>query len=139
MPMQHYCRDGYPGDGRFRDGRFRNGGFRNKAGACRPVPNPSLDRLMRWAVLFGALLVVALPAARGSSDWFGALPLWLVGMPLASWWALHRFRLPLQLLPTDSQTGSMQAGVMRRRAGRPQAQRWVPVTRLRQWRIPRVA
>jgi hypothetical protein len=22
------------------------------------------------------------------------MPLWLVAMPLASWWALHRFRLP---------------------------------------------
>ncbi len=94
---------------------------------------------MRRVVLFGTLLVIALPAARGSSDWFGALPLWLVGMPLASWWALHRFHLPRRLVSANSQTRSMQAGVVRRRAGRPQARRWAPASRLRQRGIPRVA
>ncbi|HET6430893.1 hypothetical protein [Dyella sp.] len=53
-----------------------------------------LESLIRRIVACGALLVLALPAARGSSAWFGALPLWLLGMPLVAWWSLHRFRLP---------------------------------------------
>ncbi len=57
-------------------------------------PDPRLERTLRRIVLAGALLVLALPVARGYSPWLGALPLWLLGMPLASWWALHRFRLP---------------------------------------------
>jgi len=59
------------------------------------TPDPRLERGLRQIVLTGVLLVLALPVARGHSLWFGALPLWLLGMPLASWWALHRFRLPL--------------------------------------------
>jgi len=57
-------------------------------------PDPRLERALRQCVAVGALLVLALPAARGYSAWLGALPLWLLGMPLVSWWALHRFRLP---------------------------------------------
>jgi hypothetical protein len=58
------------------------------------APDARLERALRRIVLAGALLVLAVPAARGSSQWLGALPLWLLAMPLASWWALHRFRLP---------------------------------------------
>lgn len=57
-------------------------------------PDPRLDRALRRLLLLGALAVVLLPAARGHSAWIGSLPLWLVAMPLSSWWALHRFRLP---------------------------------------------
>lgn len=57
-------------------------------------PEPNLECLLRRVTSVGILLVLALPIARGDSIWFGALPLWLVGMPLSSWWALHRFRLP---------------------------------------------
>lgn len=134
MTMQHDFDDGRCGDW-----RFRNGGSHNEAGASRLATNPSLERLMRGVVSFGMLLVIALPAARGSSDWFGALPLWLVGMPLASWWALHRFRMPLPLISAATQAGGLQAGAKRRRAGRPQARRRTPVSRLRQRGIPRVA
>ncbi len=66
--------------------------------ALHPVdlaaPDPSLERIMRRVALTGVLLVMALPMARMDSIWVGALPLWLIGMPLASWWALHHFRLP---------------------------------------------
>jgi hypothetical protein len=58
------------------------------------APDPTLERLMRHVVALAAVTVLVVPLARGSSEWFGALPLWLVGMPLLSWWALHRFRLP---------------------------------------------
>ena len=53
-----------------------------------------LDALLRQAVALGALAVLLIPAARGSSEWFGWLPLWLVGMPLAAWWSLRGFPVP---------------------------------------------
>lgn len=56
--------------------------------------DPRLDRILRRLIGWGVLAVLLLPAARGSTAWFGWMPLWLVAMPLASWWALHRFRLP---------------------------------------------
>ena len=58
------------------------------------APDPRLEQLLRRTVLLAAAIVVCAPGARGDSVWFGALPLWLLGMPLLSWWALHRFRLP---------------------------------------------
>jgi hypothetical protein len=79
-------------------------------------PDPRLERALRRAVLAGALLVLALPVARGHSLWLGALPLWLLGMPLVSWWALHRFALP-RLSPTGASSARA-----RRRSG-PQARR----------------
>jgi len=54
----------------------------------------SLDAVLRHAVILGTLAVLLIPAARGSSEWLGWLPLWLVGMPLAAWWSLRRFPLP---------------------------------------------
>ena len=53
-----------------------------------------LDSALRQAVILGTLAVLLIPAARGSSEWLGWLPLWLVGMPLAAWWSLRRFPLP---------------------------------------------
>lgn len=53
-----------------------------------------LDAFLRHAVILGTLAVLLVPAARGSSEWLGWLPLWLVGMPLAAWWSLRRFPLP---------------------------------------------
>lgn len=83
------------------------------------TPDRRLELVLRRAVGSGALLVLALPVARGYSFWFGALPLWLLGMPLASWWALHHFRLPRwpHTVTTDAGTGR------RRRAGTVQAWR----------------
>ncbi|KAF1721564.1 hypothetical protein [Pseudoxanthomonas wuyuanensis] len=59
-----------------------------------PRPDPRLERWLRTAVLAGLALVLLLPVARGHSQWLGWAPLWLVGMPLAAWWSLYRFRLP---------------------------------------------
>ena len=53
-----------------------------------------LDSTLRQAVILGTLAILLVPAARGSSEWLGWLPLWLVGMPLAAWWSLRRFPLP---------------------------------------------
>ena len=44
--------------------------------------DPRPERFLRAAVILGALAVLLVPAARGQSDWFGFLPLWLLGMPL---------------------------------------------------------
>lgn len=56
--------------------------------------DPRMDEALRALVAIGAVLVLLLPAARGMHAAIGWLPLWLLGMPLAAWWALHRFRLP---------------------------------------------
>lgn len=53
-----------------------------------------LDSCLRHAVILGALTVLLIPAARGSSAWFGWWPLWLLGMPLSAWWSLRGFPLP---------------------------------------------
>ena|SRR5690606_2941359 len=58
------------------------------------APESSLDKALRYWFATGLLGVCLVPALRGSSEWIGWWPLWLVGMPLAAWWALHRFRLP---------------------------------------------
>jgi len=55
---------------------------------------PELERLLRACFAAGLLAVLLVPALRGSSAWLGWWPLWLVAMPGAAWWALHRFRLP---------------------------------------------
>lgn len=58
----------------------------------------ALERLLRQVVIVGTLAVLLIPAARGSTDMLGWLPLWLVGMPLAAWWSLRRFPLPRMAL-----------------------------------------
>jgi hypothetical protein len=50
-----------------------------------------LEAVLRYAVAIGAVLVVLLPDARGSSELMGWLPLWLLGMPSVAWWVVHRF------------------------------------------------
>jgi len=74
--------------------------------------DPRLDQILRRLIGWGVLAVLLLPAARGSSAWFGWMPLWLVAMPLASWWALHRFRLP-----RATATATAHARAPRRRRG----------------------
>lgn len=54
----------------------------------------NIEPVLRQLVIVGTLLILLVPAARGSSQWIGWLPLWLVGMPLAAWWSLRRFPLP---------------------------------------------
>lgn len=81
----------------------------------RLAVDPRLDRVLRRAVVLGALAVLLIPAARGHNDWLGWMPLWLVGMPLMAWWALHRFPLPAR----PARRSRLQA---RRRSG-PQARR----------------
>ena len=56
--------------------------------------DPRLEEMLRAAVAVGGVLVLLWPGARDTHAAIGWLPLWLVGMPLAAWWAAHGFRLP---------------------------------------------
>ena len=85
-------------------------------------PDPRLERLLRQTILLSTLLVLAVPMARGDSVWFGPLPLWLLGMPLVSWWALHRFRLPLRAQPRLVSASRRRRGAVQARR-RPDARR----------------
>jgi hypothetical protein len=78
------------------------------------APDPRLEQFLRRSIVVAATLVLCLPLARGDSVWFGSIPLWLLGMPLVSWWALHRFRLPRP----------SQAAIGRRRGRTLQARRY---------------
>lgn len=71
--------------------------------------------ILRRATLAGIVLVLALPAARGHNPWLGWMPLWLVGMPLAAWWASQGFALRPAVAPLR--------GRRRARRSRPQARR----------------
>ena len=51
-----------------------------------------LDSCLRQLVILGALAVLLVPAARGHSELFGWMPLWLVAMPASALWALRRVR-----------------------------------------------
>jgi len=79
------------------------------------TPDRQLDRLLRRLILLGAVLVLCVPAARGSSTWLGAGPLWLLAMPLASWCALHRFRLPRSASPMRVHAPRRRRGAQARR------------------------
>ncbi len=93
--------------------------------------DPRLLRGVRNAAVTGLMLVLLLPAARGHSDWLGWMPLWLVGMPLAAWWSLHRFHLPWR--SASAQESPKPA--RRRRPGAQARRRAVPGVR----RLPRAA
>ncbi|MGQ4660419.1 hypothetical protein [Lysobacter sp. F6437] len=90
--------------------------------AAEPI-DPRLEDVLRYAIAIGATLLLLVPAARGSSETLGWLPLWLLAMPLSAWWAVHRFRL--RAATADHRTHA----ATRRRSG-PQARRRVrPVPR----------
>jgi len=78
-------------------------------------PDLRLDRVLRHLVVAGVASVIAVPAARETSLWIGALPLWLLAMPLLSWWALHRFRLPQRHQAAAPSRRRRNAGQARRR------------------------
>ncbi len=88
--------------------------------------DPRLDRGLRQLLLIGVAAVLLLPSARGYSTWLGWMPLWLLGMPLAGWWALHRFRLPRW-----PQALRLRSGLRGRQSGRVQAGRRNPAPRIR--------
>ena len=89
--------------------------------------DPQLDHGLRLALGLGVVLVLLLPMARGSSDWLGWMPLWLVGMPAIALWSLHRFRLPARrAIARANAHGALRrprAGAQARRRAMPAAKR----------------
>lgn len=106
----------------------QSGPFRR---ATAETADPRLDAMLRHVIAIGAVLVLLLPAARGHHDALGWLPLWLLAMPLAAWWALHRFTLP------HWSTSPVPAAIARRRIAAPQARRRIRAARPRS--LPRAA
>lgn len=86
------------------------------------APRSLLDEILCAAVVAGALLVLLVPGARGSAA-IGWLPMWLVAMPAAAWWAARGFPLPQRAAVTAP------ARTMRARPVRPQARRSARVAR----------
>ncbi|MBF6025188.1 hypothetical protein [Lysobacter niastensis] len=84
-----------------------------------------VEHVLHYVVALGAMLVMLLPAARGFSDTFGWMPLWLLAMPLSAWWALHRFRMPASRQPRG-----VAAPVRRRRPGTQARRRALPARRI---------
>ncbi|TWI14422.1 hypothetical protein [Aerolutibacter ruishenii] len=64
------------------------------AASSTTTPDPRLDEALKLLLAVGAVLVLLLPAARGSVASVGWLPMWLLGMPLVALWATRGFRLP---------------------------------------------
>ncbi len=87
------------------------------------APDPRVLRGVRQVALAGLAVVLVWPAARGSSEWLGWLPMWLVAMPCLAWWALYRFRLPAALLRRPAQR---RRGPQARRRARLQPRRSRP-------------
>ena len=76
-----------------------------------------LDAVLRHAVILGTLAILFIPDARGSTQWLGWLPLWLVGMPLAAWWSLRGFPLPqmaMARVPRRRRAQALRRGRSRR-------------------------
>ena len=80
-------------------------------------PDPRLDEALKLVLAIGAVLVLLLPAARGSVASIGWLPMWLLGMPLVALWACRGFHLPWA-----GRTGPASLRPRRRRSA-PQARR----------------
>lgn len=90
---------------------------------------PPLAAWLLGALFLGAIAVLSLPGARAASGAFGWMPLWLLGMPLASLAALaaarFHLRLPRRRMPDSS------PAMRRRRPGTMQARRRPVPTRTR--------
>ncbi|MGH8039580.1 MAG: hypothetical protein ACREPC_13315 [Stenotrophomonas sp.] len=87
----------------------------SQSASALAAPDPQVLRCVRQIALAGLALVLVWPAARGSSQWLGWLPMWLVAMPCLAWWSLYRFRLPARLLRRQA---TRRRGPQARRRGR---------------------
>jgi len=85
------------------------------------VAMPPLAAWLLGALFLGAIAMLSLPAARADSAVLGWMPMWLLGMPLASLVALSAARLHLRL-PRRRMPDSSPA-MRRRRPGTTQARR----------------
>lgn len=90
------------------------------------APDPRLLQLVRRVSAAAVCLVLILPIARQTNVWVGWLPLWLLAMPLLSWWSLHRFRL-CGLPQTAAGIPRRRSRIQARRIRRHRSARWSPV------------
>jgi len=91
------------------------------AQTAEPI-DPRLEDVLRYAISIGATLLLLVPAARGSSETFGWLPLWLLVMPLSAWCVVHRFRLRAATATADRRSHTARrhrSGPQARRRARP--------------------
>ncbi|WP_343225248.1 hypothetical protein [Agrilutibacter solisilvae] len=80
----------------------------------------SLRDVPRYLLAIGAMLVLLLPAARGSSEWLGWWPMWLLAMPATALWAVHGFALPGGSAPVAARPlSARRRGPQARRRVRP--------------------
>lgn len=79
--------------------------------------DPRFEEALRYAVAIGAVLVLLLPVARGSHAAIGWLPLWLLGMPLSAWWALHRFSAQARRRPHPARRVDLPQAASSKRGG----------------------
>uniref|UniRef100_UPI001F57E60B hypothetical protein n=1 Tax=Luteimonas aquatica TaxID=450364 RepID=UPI001F57E60B len=68
--------------------------------AVTPPADSPLASWLMGALFLGAVAMLSLPAARGASAAFGWMPLWLLGMPLASLLALWLGRAAAAMRPS---------------------------------------
>ena len=72
------------------------------------APFTVLDEVLCTVLATGLVLVALWPAARGMTA-LGWLPLWLVGMPAAAWWAVRGFPVPGRRRAQEDASGMRRA------------------------------
>jgi len=77
-------------------------------------PKIALAIVQAWLVL-GTLAVLCAPSLRGTNDWVGSLPLWLVAMPAVEWLLLRRREVMAR--SRTAVVNLHRRGLRRRRAG----------------------
>ena len=87
---------------------------------AHPEPGPQLAPAVLGALFVAAVAVLSLPQARGTSEAFGWMPLWLLALPLAAWLGLQAGRLGGRAARRGEAPG---APTVRRRRGPAQARR----------------
>lgn len=83
-------------------------------------PDPRLAPVILGALFIAAVAVLSLPQARGVSEAFGWMPLWLFALPLAAWLGLQAGRLGDR---AGGRREAPRAVAARRGRGLPQARR----------------
>lgn len=90
------------------------------------IPRDRLQIALAHVLVIAVACVALLPVARGDSTLFGALPFWLIGLPLASFLGLGLLRgFAAELAPVRLRVRhrSRQAVMARRGVQRPLPQR----------------
>ena len=80
------------------------------------APDPRLALMLRQWLVLGVLAVLLVPAARGSSEWLGSLPFWLLAAPACALASLsHYTRLVQSRTPSRLRSNRRRNSAMIRR------------------------